>query len=420
MSFSVKLEVFERSFGKLVNDFGWDPKNYDLIQLAPLIDSPTDAEIYFTKVNVQKEHSHWEISTKNDYYIANIFENDALIACFDFISASENGEFAYSFSGDTILEALDNIKGTKMLAYPVWRTFNSSLVDESYYIYRSNEDKFTKSNIYTYFNVNESFVTRITIPQEFIDILLQIHKNKIKIAAEQVNDITKQINNKKENDTIMKMPTIMNNFNFGPITSNVQMSPVGPAIQKGNQWLSYNPSTEQTIDVTGITFDLPGMIFKIPVAITAIQKGDIVIHQNKPMFVTGIVGTKVEAVDIMASEEKVIIPVTNIFGFNFITKITSFINFDGMTPSPEQPFGNIMPFIAMSMLFNNDNENNSDENLFGGMNMEKMFMMFAVSSMFNPNNNNNPFAQMFNFGATIAPKTPDINPENTSDKEDNN
>lgn len=420
MSFFVKLEVFERSFEKLVNDFGWDPKDHDLVQLFSLVNSPTIVpEIYFTKVNDQKEPSHWIISGGANG-IVHIYNNDTLIACFGFIFAFANDDFAYAFNGDTILKALDNIKGTKMLTYPVWRMLNSVSKNETYYIYRSGEGEFTRNNIYTYFNVNKKFVTQAIIPQEFINILLHISKDKIRITAEQINDLAKEINNKKENDTTMKMPTIMNNLDFGPITSGVQMSPVGPAIQKGNQWLSYNSNTEQTVDVTGITFDFPGMIFKVPVATTAIKKGDIVIHQNKPMFVTGIVGTRVEAIDIMASEEKIIIPVTNIFGFNFITKITSFMNFDGMAPSPDQPFGNIMPFLAMSMLFNKDDEGNSDENLFGGMNMEKMFMMFAVSSMFNPNNNNNPFAQMFNFGATIAPKTPDTNPKNTSDKENNN
>lgn len=426
MAFFVKDYVFKNALQRLVNDFGWDPKDPTLNELYSLIETPLiSTGFYFTRINKIDERSHWIISSpknnKGDSKTVHIYNNDVLIACFGFISAFENANrCAYAFSGRTILKALNHIKGTKMLPYSVWKMFNSSLEDEFYYIYCSEEDCLTECT-YTYFNINKGFVRRIKIPSEFLNILLGNRDSDIEISEEQ-ETTTYNISNKnlkKENDTTMKMPTIMKNFDFGPVNSGVQMSPVGPAIQRGAQWLSYNPSTEQTVDVTGITFDLPGMIFKMPVAIATIQKGDIIVHQNKPMFVTGIVGTKVEVVDIMESEEKIIIPVTNIFGFNFITKITPLMNFNEMAPSPEQPFGNIMPFIAMSMLFNNDNKNDSNESMLCGMNMEKMFMMFALSSMLNPNNNNNPFAQMFNFGATITPKTSMVNPKNTSNKEDN-
>ena len=57
---------------------------------------------------------------------------------------------------------------------------------------------------------------------------------------------------------------------------------------------------------------------------------------------------KIVAVDVRAGEEKSVIPTTNMFGFNFITKIVSMFNALGDAPTPEAPFGNMLPFLMMS------------------------------------------------------------------------
>lgn len=67
------------------------------------------------------------------------------------------------------------------------------------------------------------------------------------------------------------------------------------------------------------------------------------------------------------------------FGFNFITKIVSFLNFGSSTPTEEQPFGNI---IMASMVFNED-----EDSTFGNMDMSKLMMLSG---------NSNPFGNMFN------------------------
>ena len=36
------------------------------------------------------------------------------------------------------------------------------------------------------------------------------------------------------------------------------------------------------------------------------------------------------------------------FGFDFVTKVVSMIDFTGITASEDNPFGNLMPFILMS------------------------------------------------------------------------
>lgn len=172
-------------------------------------------------------------------------------------------------------------------------------------------------------------------------------------------------------------------FDFGPMSSeSVAISPCGLAVRKSttSPWLTYNAATAQTIDVTGFTFNFEGMIYKMPVAVNAIAAGDMVLHQGKPMFVTDT-ANGVQVVDILNSEAKTIIPVTNMFGFNFITKVVSFLNLNNTTPSPDQPFGNLMPMMMLSSMMNGDSD----------LDFGKIMMM----SMMMGNNSDNPFANLF-------------------------
>ena len=145
----------------------------------------------------------------------------------------------------------------------------------------------------------------------------------------------------KENKTMKGF-----NFDFGPCTNdNVRMSMYGLAIQNNaGVWVSYNKG--QVIDVDVMNFDGRQYMFKMPVAIKDIKVGDVVVHNRVPMFVTSVEGG-VHVVDIRAGEAKTIIPTTNMFGFNFVTKIVSM--FDAFTgaPTADQPFGNMLPFIMM-------------------------------------------------------------------------
>lgn len=122
------------------------------------------------------------------------------------------------------------------------------------------------------------------------------------------------------------------------------------------------------------------MIYKIPATIKDISAGDLIIHQKKPMYVTEITDSNIGVVDIINSEVKTVIPITNMFGFNFITKIVSFLNFGSSTPTEEQPFGNIMPII---MVFNED-----EDSTFGNMDMSKLMMISMLSGNSNPFNFN--------------------------------
>ena len=178
----------------------------------------------------------------------------------------------------------------------------------------------------------------------------------------------------------MKMPAM--NFDFGPFTEPgvVALSPYGIAVRSSKgEYLTYNAATGATVDVTGFTFDFQKMIYKMPAATKDLRAGDMVLHRGKPMYVQSVEEDGIHCIDILNSENKVIVPVTNMFGFNFVTKVVSLMNFNAAQPSAENPFGNLMPFMMMSSVMGDDSDND----------FSKMMMMSMMMG------GSNPFTAMF-------------------------
>ena len=208
-------------------------------------------------------------------------------------------------------------------------------------------------------------------------------------------------NNEKENNN-MKM---FGNFDFGKVDGNtVRMSMYGLAVKNHvGTWVSYNPATNEVVDVDVMNFDGSNFMYKVPVAIEQVKVGDVVIHNRKPVYVTGIADGKLSAIDVMAGEEKVVLLTRNMFGFNFVTKVVSLMDMTGMTkPSAENPFGNMWMFALMgedkdfnmkdmlmlSMMAGGNAQMNPNVMMFALMDNKgadnDMLMAMALSGMFNP------------------------------------
>lgn len=280
------------------------------------------------------------------------------------IRASNFKKFLNSFSAT-------NPTSKERIPYNTWRTF----------VKVSETDK----NDY-YF---------ILEPNDHIGIIIITQANDRKYESFQVTPafykqirsflgLTPQTKVRKEDAATMKSNAFSNismpNIDFGPISSGVVISPYGLAVYNSNgQYLAYDAKSNKTIDVTGFTFSFPNMIYKMPVAANQIAAGDMVVHQGKILYITKVEDKNIEAIDIVASEAKTIIPISNVFGFNFVTKIVSLMNLNGMQPNEDNPFGNIMPMMMLSSMMNDENSD-----------MGKMFMLSTMMG------NNNPFTNMFN------------------------
>ena len=234
-------------------------------------------------------------------------------------------------------------------------------------------------------------------------------KDRIDIVETKINS-----NERKESNTMNMFSAL--NLDFGPVASNIiRISPFGLAIKTANrEWHTYDAANQKIVDVSDFSFSLGDtpIFYKMPVAPAAVAVGDLILHNGVPVYVINFEDESNKAagiivIDTDSNERKTILPVCNVFNFNFITKVVSLFNFGTGanslfgTPSADQPFGNILPMMMMSEMFGKDSKSGDKTDIFTIMMMSQMFAGGA-----------NPFENMFS-GLTIPSTTPAAgNPKN--------
>lgn len=175
------------------------------------------------------------------------------------------------------------------------------------------------------------------------------------INVKNLNTNTNSISIKKETNNMKKD---FFNFDFGPVSNaKFRLSPYGIAVYTStNDWVAYNNKTGEVFNVDILNFDASKLIYKIPVAQKDVKVGDILIHAKAPVFVRSLNenGT-ISVINYDNSTVVDILPVKSPFGFNFFTKVCPLIDFNSSNANPDNPFGNILPLIALC-----DEDNNFD------------------------------------------------------------
>lgn len=213
---------------------------------------------------------------------------------------------------------------------------------------------------------------------ERLEVEFQTLAERLQDVVQSLEDLNKTINNKDEK----KEKNSMFKFDFGSCADNekIAMSMYGLAIRnEAGVWVSYDANTKSVIDVDILNFrDMNRYIYKMPIAMKDIAVGDMVIHNKVPMFVNEITPEgKIVVIDIYAGEEKIIMPTKNMFGFNFVTKVVSLLDMNGMAkPSEDNPFGNLG---MLMMLESGDIDPMMLMMMNGGkMDMSNPMMMYAL------------------------------------------
>ena len=227
---------------------------------------------------------------------------------------------------------------------------------------------------------------------------VEISEKGLKVNGQYIEDIideaaSNSMKNRKEKDKM----DLIKNFDFGSCANDrVKVSMYGIAVQNAaGTWVSYDPKTGKIVDVDILNFD-GKYLYKMPVAIKDIASGDVVIHNRKPMFVSKVEDGKILAIDPAAGEEKVIMLTTNMFGFDFATKVINlFAGFSGGATA-DTPFGNMLPLMLMS-------ESKNDDMLplmffmnGGKMDMSNPMMMYFLMKDSKGGNDMLPFLMMSN------------------------
>ena len=264
---------------------------------------------------------------------------------------------------DKYTEKVNSKTGYYKIPYDSWKLLKKLASSELTF---EVETKIRCGEIFLLLN-SGSFHYDIPVTYGFVSIM------KERLTKAMYTDSNSTTTNPKPNK-----PSFNMNIDFGPCGDEVAFSPYGLAIRNSKgEYFTYNPTSKQTIDVTGFTFTFQNMVYRMPVAASAVKEGDMIIHKHHPMFVSSISEGNIEVIDILESEVKTVIPTSNPFGFNFITKIMPIVNFGNTAPSPDQPFGNLMPMMMASMVFGDNDGNNGND-------IGKMFMLSAMMGNSNP------------------------------------
>jgi hypothetical protein len=197
-----------------------------------------------------------------------------------------------------------------------------------------------KDSIYAISQEDEDFFHNIVWPK---DKPCMIFKNDNEIMI-----------NEKENKTMFE--NVFKGFEFGVATS-VRTSIYGPAFHCGNTFVSYDKATGTYIDVTDLLFDIENMNYRMPIAANAVSVGDYIIHQHKWVRVLECLDAgRLQVEDIQERQVITILPVKNVFGFDFYTKLFCFSeNFLSGAATADSPFGNLLPLMLMSKGNGKDN-----------------------------------------------------------------
>lgn len=263
----------------------------------------------------------------------------------------------------------------------------------------------TKADVYLDHNSTNDSIGYITngTPTWSVELNadeLRITDNGVSKSLEvYVEQQIEKYNNKEEKKEMMK-------FDFGPVDSSVHMSMYGMAIKNASgTYVAYDVKTSNIMDVDIINFEGANkFMYKMPVALNAVQAGDVIVHQRHPMFVSEVdmQANRMVAVDIYDGEEKVIVPTASPFGFSFITKVVSLINFANSADA-SNPFGNMLPFLLMSDSKSNDNSMLMAMAMMGSHTdmMQNPMMLYALMNRDGKNNDMLPFLLMGSFGANL-------------------
>lgn len=180
-----------------------------------------------------------------------------------------------------------------------------------------------------------------TSPSAYSTDCLTVSKNDVIFHGEAIGI-------KENKGDIKNMNNTGINFDFGTCEKdNVRMSMYGIAVKNtAGEWVSYDAKTDSVINVDIFNFNGGKYLFKMPVALKDVKKGDTIIHNKVPMFISKIEDGKIFAVDPVAGEQKCVLLTKNMFGFDFATKVVSLFDMGvAAAPSKDSPFGNMWPLL---------------------------------------------------------------------------
>lgn len=353
--------------------------------------------IAYEKWKRLKDVDSWEIRFSDDYTHEDCFystlHNGITVRAIKGDPAGNSSEtelFEFQTEDDSFGSYLDDIRGVGLLQ-EMSSTFNDKI--------------FTDIAVSTAKSSDAISALATSISNNcagWIDDISTTHT--ITIDGDVILNGSLKINEDKGDKKTMSMNL---NLDFGNCKNdNIRLSPYGIAVRnaKLGTWVSYDPKGNKTIDVNDFVMD-GTYLYKLPVAVKDVKAGDVVLHNKVPMYVEKVENDRLLVIDPVESEEKIVLPITNMFGFNFVTKVVSIMDMSGVAPTADSPFGNMLPFMMAS----NGNIDPIMLMLMSGKTADftsnPMMLYFLLDNKGNKNDNLLPLMMMMNgLGSTLTDK----------------
>lgn len=368
------------------DNIGWRAINW---ALNPAVEGTTGQVIFRdVKKDIKNLNSEFDKTTEilNNYYN----KNTEWLKVYEDVNKVKNTAFS-----DTTTINVSSIDPAKLNTKDTTASTASSSIDWGYRTTASTANPIAVGSIAENtikISNDGSYATTISIDSGLT--------SRLDTMEERINKLETNNDDVKGKGNNMKMF----NFDFGPIKDNdaIRMSPYGLAVKNVNgTYQAYDKKNGEIMDVDTFNFKADNMFFKIPVAIDAIEAGDVIIFNRRPCFVFGFSEQgDVIAIDIAMGEKKTILPSKSPFGnFSFITKIVSL--FDNMMtpPSNDNPLGNMWMFA----LLDDDNKSMKDilpmmmlMNGNAGGTMDPMMLYFMMKADNGDTDSMLPFLLMMN------------------------
>lgn len=214
--------------------------------------------------------------------------------------------------------------------------------------------KVIKDLVYSRSDFSLLFNPNIFVKEDFAVESISINSDGIvcnntnlTLKIDNIQEEIKKIKIKEsEENKMFNFNHLKEKFQFGEY-KDAKMSPYGIAFRTLEGYHAVNTKTMELIDTTGLVFDFE-CVYAMPVAANAVKVGDFILHNGMPVLVRKVNSDgSLECWNIKVHEVVTTLPVKSPFGFNFYTKLVSLVDNMGMTPTNDNPFGNIWPLLLM-------------------------------------------------------------------------
>ena len=288
----------------------------------------------------------------------------------------------YDYNYDIKLSAFDKIKGNYTIQIFLDRDYDDikseitsvgsriighfkeiKINDDKLYISKEEAEKHTIKVENTLYSPEECGKALKEMLTRFIENnKCNSRRNELFDIIEEVintslGELTYDNNGNKIKEEKSMFDNIFEKYSFGEIKdSRVAYTPFGIGFKdSAGDYVVYKEGKGNNVG-KDMNMDVP--LYKMPVAVKDVKKGDIIVNSavgnNCYLLVQDIAENGIVVIDPMDKTVKTIVPETNLFNFAFYVKVMCPFNMESMGVDESNPFGNLMPFMFMSKDKDND------------------------------------------------------------------